>query len=104
LSGAPPGDSLFELILYLVSCSRLCLDEPPIYGSFRLIEGASRLIDAGAQGAAFDPDQLLLDCREEIEREKLRMIDDRDGYREWLDGLLQRMAAEATRRNLSETG
>jgi hypothetical protein len=104
LSDAPPGDALFELILYLVSCARLSLDEPPIYGSFRLVEGASRLIEAAARGADFAPDRLLLECREAIEREKLKVIDDRDGYREWLDGLLQQMAAEATRRNLSQAG
>jgi hypothetical protein len=88
------SDRLFDLVLYLVSCARLSLDEPVIYGSFRLVEGASRLID----GETGDP--FLLRCREEIEAEKLKMIDDPDGYRVFLDRLLREVAAEATRRNL----
>jgi uncharacterized protein DUF6092 len=88
------NDRLFDLVVYLVSCSRLSLDEPVIYGSFRLLEGASRLIDGETD------DAFLLRCREEIEAEKLKMIDDPDGYREFLDRLLREVAAEATRRNL----
>jgi len=88
------NDRLFDLVVYLVSCARLSLDEPVIYGSFRLVEGASRLID----GETDDP--FLLRCRAEIEAEKLKMIDDPDGYREFLDRLLRDVAGEATRRNL----
>ena len=90
---------LFELVLYLVSCARLSLDEPQIYGSFRLIEAAVRLVDAaGAWG--FDRDQVLERVRASIEEEKLRMIDDHTGYRAWLDRLLHELASEAAHRNL----
>ncbi len=92
---------LFELVVYLVSCARLSLEEPEIYGSFRLVEGAVRLIDAaGEWGLA--PDDVLVRARESIEREKLRMIDDQDGYRAWLDGLLRELVTEASRRNLKD--
>lgn len=90
---------LFELVAYLVSCSRLSLDEPPIYGSFRLVEAVGRLVDAAAAlGIPVDPE--IRKARESIEANKLLMIDDHDGYRRWLDGLLAEIAAEATRRNL----
>jgi uncharacterized protein DUF6092 len=78
-----PENRLYELVAYLVSCSRLSLDEPPIYGSFRLIEAVGRVVDTA-----------------EIEKHKLLMIDDHDAYREWLDGLLAQVAGEARRRNL----
>ena len=94
-----PENRLFELVAYLVSCSRLSLDEPPIYGSFRLIEAVGRLVDAAdALGIAVDPE--IRNAREQIEANKLLMIDDHDGYRAWLDGLLAEVAAEATCRNL----
>lgn len=100
MSGSRTHDAVFALVLYLVSCARLSLDEPVVYGSFRLIEGAARLIeDAPLFGAG--EDDFLRRCREEIEREKIRMIDDASGYRAWLDDLLRRVAAEATRRNLA---
>jgi hypothetical protein len=90
---------LFELVAYLVSCSRLSLDEPPIYGSFRLIEAVGRLVDA-ADALGIPVDQEIRDAREQIESNKLLMIDDHDGYRAWLDRLLADTAAEAARRNL----
>jgi len=93
---------LFELAAYLISCSRLSLDEPPIYGSFRLIEAVGRLVDAAdALGIPVDPE--IRSAREQIEANKLLMIDDHDGYRAWLDGLLAEVAAEATRRNLNSS-
>jgi hypothetical protein len=95
----PREQLLFELVLYLVSCARLSLDEPQIYGSFRLIEAAVRLVDAaGAWG--LDRDQTLERVRASIEQEKLRMIDDPTGYRAWLDRLLHELASEAARRSL----
>lgn len=93
---------LFELVAYLVSCSRLSLDEPPIYGSFRLIEAVGRLVDA-ADALGIPVDREIRDAREQIEGNKLLMIDDHDGYRAWLDGLLAEIAAEATRRNLDSS-
>ncbi len=93
---------LFELVLYLVSCARLALDEPPIYGSFRLLEGASRLIETAQKVWGSDVDELLLGVRETIDREKLRMIEDHDGYRETVDLLVRDLAAEATRRNIEQ--
>jgi hypothetical protein len=91
---------LFELILYLVSCARLSLDEPQVYGSFRLIEAATRLVDAAGTWG-FDHDPMLERVRTSIETEKLRMIEDHAGYRAWLDGLLHELASEARRRNLA---
>jgi hypothetical protein len=90
---------LFELVAYLTSCSRLSLDEPPIYGSFRLIEAVGRVVDA-ADALDIPVDAEIRSAREQIEANKLLMIDDHDGYRAWLDSLLAEVAEEATRRNL----
>lgn len=95
----PPEAELFEYVLYLVSCARLSLDEPPIYGSFRLIEGASRLIEAAPRWGIGEDDALAR-ARASIEEHKLQMIDEQDAYRDWLGELLGELAAEATERNL----
>lgn len=85
-----------------MSCSRLSLDEPPIYGSFRLIEAVGRVVDAAdALGIPVDPE--IRDAREQIESNKLLMINEHDDYRAWLDRLLAEVAAEATRRNLDSS-
>ena len=88
-------EGLLEFVLYLVSCSRLSLEEPPIYGSFRLIEGASRLI------AILDPDgkDAFLDgARRRIEEHKLMMVDRHEEYAAFLDDLLRDVVAEARTR------
>jgi hypothetical protein len=100
LSDAIHTDPLFGFIVYLVSCARISLDEPALYGSFRLIEGASKLVTSFEETGVPCTDDFLVSVRDEIEREKLRMVDDHDGYTAWVDGLLRRVAAEATRRNL----
>ena len=95
-----PDDRLFDIILYLVTCARLSVDEPVIYGSFRLIEGASRLIDVAEGLPGFEPDSFLREQRENIEREKSRTVDDQDGYQAWLTDLATRFALERVRRHL----
>ena len=94
-------DHLFDIILYLVTCARLSLDEPAIYGSFRLIEGACRLIDAVERLPGFEPDDFLRDQRESIDREKSRTVDDQAGYEAWLTELATRFASERVRRSLA---
>jgi hypothetical protein len=35
----------FQLLSFLITSARGCIDEPPIYGPLRLLDGASRVID-----------------------------------------------------------
>lgn len=35
----------FQLLVFLITSARGCLDEPPIYGPLRLLDGASRVIN-----------------------------------------------------------
>lgn len=100
MSGAQAEPRLFELVLYLVSCARLALDEPPIYGSFRLLEGASRLIETAPEAWGLEVDEVLLQSRKTIKDEKLKMIEDHDGYRDMIDRLVRNLSGEAVRRNL----
>ena len=103
MSQTPGDDRLFELVLYLISSARLTLDEPPIYGSLRLIEGASRLVESAPELGDVDVDDFVAAARESIDGNKLKMINDHEGYREWLTGFLSEFAAEAARRNLGDT-
>jgi Family of unknown function (DUF6092) len=87
----------FELALYLVAAARDCLDEPHIYGPFRLIEGVSKLL------ASAGPDEFLARASETIDREKYNVMGGRDQFAAWLDELLRDFAAEARRRNVDPT-
>ena len=91
------SDALFEHAVYLVASARDCLDEPLIYGPFRMIEGVSRLIDA------FPEDEFLARQKEMIDREKYEVMGDRDRFASWLDEILRQFAAESKRRNMDAT-
>jgi hypothetical protein len=92
MTGSPDGG--FDQMVYLLSSARMALDEPVLYASFRLLEGASRAI--AAQPVR---DQFLEDLLLEIEDMKLHVIDDAAGYATWLDDVLRRVVSEAKQRN-----
>jgi hypothetical protein len=100
MSDTSKGNPLFAVALYLVASARDCLDEPLIYGPFRIIEGVSRLIEAAQRIEGLPHDEFLVDLRESIEAEKYQIIDDREAFAHWLGELLARCAAESKRRNL----
>jgi len=87
------ASELFVSILYLVASARDCLDEPLIYGPFRMIEGVSRMLE-GARD-----DRFLLRMKAEIDGQKYNVMADRGSFARWLDDLLREFAAEAKRRN-----
>jgi hypothetical protein len=89
------SEPLFEHALYLVASARDCLDEPLIYGPFRMIEGVSRLLEA------FPDDEFLRAQKDVIDREKYEVMADRDRFATWLDEILRQFAAESKRRNLA---
>ena len=89
------SDPFFDHTLYLVASARDCLDEPLIYGPFRMIEGVSRLIEA------FPEDEFLRAQKDVIDREKYEVMGDRDRFAAWLYEILRQFAAEAKRRNLA---
>ena len=72
------------------------IDEPPIYGPFRMIDAVDRLM-----AGCFD-DDFLSRLKVELEREKQKVMTDREAFVAWLDDLSARFAAEAKRRNLGE--
>src|SRR5262249_44415226 len=88
------GNDQFRMALYLVASARDCLDEPLIYGPFRMIEGVSRLLSDRAPADAF-----LTDMKTQIDQQKYNVMADREAFGRWLDELLARFGAEAARRN-----
>jgi Family of unknown function (DUF6092) len=96
-----PENVLFELSVYLVTCARLALDENLGLASFRLIEGASRLL-ASASDLGVPRDAFLEAELPVIDAEKMRVMHDLDGYTTALDEIQARFVEEAKRRNLAE--
>lgn len=100
--GGADDDALFTIALYLVASARDCLDEPLIYGPFRMIEGVSRLIGGGAGRAGTGGEAFLDRIGATIEKEKYNVMADRGAFARWLDDLLRQFAVEARRRSLAD--
>lgn len=93
---------LFPIVLYLVASARDCLEEPLIYGPFRIIEGVSRLVEAAGRIDGLPNDDFLLELKQSIDAQKYTVMADRAEFARWLGELLARCAAESKRRNLGE--
>jgi len=104
VSEARQDDPLFDFIVYLITSARTSLDERAIYGSYRLIEGASRLIEAAEEIPGLDVDDFLRATRNSIDRNKTRMMLEKDAYREWLTDLAAGLASESVKRNVGNIG
>ena len=100
MSGDTHDDPLFDFILYLITSARTSLDERAIYGSFRLIEGASRLIEAAEEIPGLEVDGFLRATRNSIDRNKARMMLEKDAYRTWLTDLATGLASESVKRSM----
>jgi len=97
-----PENPLFAVALYLVASARDCLDEPLIYGPFRIVEGVSRLVDAATEIPGLPRDDFLIDLKRSIDENKYAIMADRGAFTSWLGDLLARCAAESKRRNLGD--
>jgi hypothetical protein len=95
VSGAT-DPAAFRLATFLVTAARDVIDEPAIYAPFRMIDAVDRLMTG-----SFD-DEFLRGLQPELEREKQKVMTDRDGFIAWLDDLSARFAVEAKRRNFGE--
>lgn len=102
MSEGKHDDPLFDFILYLITSARVSLDERAVYGSFRLIEGASRLIEAAEEIPGLEVDDFLRAKRESIDRNKARMMLEKEAYRMWLTDLATELASESVKRSMEE--
>lgn len=76
----------FNLLAFLVTSARNCVEEPKLYGPFRLIDGASRLIEILEQ--ADIADEFLVEIRKKIDDNKYSVMGDKDEFIKFLDNLI----------------
>jgi Family of unknown function (DUF6092) len=79
-----------ELLCHLAASAELCVSEPVHYGTFRLLDAASRLSAALLAGGLDDP--WLRDLQRDIDEKKVLMMHDRDAYFAFLPQVSCRLA------------
>lgn len=95
-------DYLFELTAYMASSARGCLEEPPSYGTFRLIDALSRVLKIQEFLPDSERDPFLEKVREDIERNKFLKSSNPEAFVRFLDNLILELAKEAKRRYIQE--
>lgn len=93
------NEYLFDLALFLVTSARNCIDEPPLYGPFRLLDALSRLTDLPKYTAGLDEDPFLKEAKAFADEKKFLVASDVEGFRQAADELVVRFAVELKRRS-----
>lgn len=93
------GERLFDVLIFLATSARGCIDEPPLYGPFRLVDALSRLIDLYDHVPGLKKDAFLTDIKAEIEGKKLLVMSDPEEFKKFLDELIRKFTVELKRRS-----
>jgi hypothetical protein len=86
-------ERVFELVGYMVTSGRNLLNETPLYGPFRLVDAASRLIAIlEEEGVGSDRLQAM---RTEIDAGKYSVMSDVEEFELFLDSLVDTLVDHA---------
>ena len=103
-------DEAFELLAFLFSSAEICLVEPTYYGTFRLVDAASRLMGFMLEHHPERSEEFLRRFKEEVDTKKVWMMWDREAYFDFLRGApatvateMMRLADESSRAAKGET-
>jgi hypothetical protein len=77
-------DEAYELLAHLVASAEICTFEPHYYGTFRLIDAASRLMDCMLRHGSNGSRAWLEAFKQEVDQKKVWMMWDREGYFQFL--------------------
>ena len=94
-----PEDDAYELLSHLVSSAEICTFEPYYYGTFRLLDAASRLMESMLASGQVDP--WLREFKDKVDEQKLLMMHDRERYFAFLGEATREVAEAMKRRQLS---
>lgn len=92
-------DNAVELLAFLATSARGVLDEPELYGSFRLIDAASRLLGFILDSGKASDEAGLRKLKEQIDDHKLLMMTDEAAFRAFLDDMVREVTLELKRRS-----
>lgn len=87
-------DQAFGLLAFLMMSARLCVDEPENYGTFRLIDAASRLLGALLDNGEVSDREFYGELKEEIDNKKLLLVTDEEAYARFLSDAARKVARQ----------
>lgn len=88
--GSILNDKHFQLLAFLITSARGCIDEPKLYGPLRLLDAATKLIEIMEEEGKCDED--ILKLKELIEESIDTLMYDEEAFIESLDELTKKLA------------
>ncbi len=88
--GSILNDKHFQLLAFLITSARGCIDEPKLYGPLRLLDAATKLIEIMEKEGKCDED--ILKLKELIEESIDTLMYDEEAFIEFLDELTKKLA------------
>lgn len=83
-----------KVLSFLAASARGCVDEPPLYGPFRLVDAISRLIDFVLREKVLPENKFLVDIKKFIDENKFKVMLSEEEFVKFLDELVKRFARE----------
>jgi hypothetical protein len=90
-------EEAMQIIAYLTSAAEISIHEPTYYGTFRLIDAASRMIGFMLEHDPPRTGAFLRELKAELDTKKVWMMWDRQAYFDFLRATPALVAAEAKR-------
>jgi hypothetical protein len=91
-------EDLYETLAFLFSSAHLLVNEPHLYGTFRLVDAASRLMGFALESGQLEDDQFLRELKDDVDEKKFLMMTDEKTYLELLERATRAMAREMKKR------
>jgi hypothetical protein len=91
-------EGLYEILAFLFSSAHLLVNEPHLYGTFRLIDGASRLIGFALDSGQLENEDFLRELKKQVDEKKFLLMTDEDTYFQLLEDATRVMAREMKKR------
>lgn len=89
---------IFDIVVFALSAARISTDEPPLYGSLRLIDLSSKIIRLQELVEKEKADKFLQRIREIIEEKKYTVMASEEEFVKVLDQLISECAKELKNR------
>jgi hypothetical protein len=97
----PTGnDYFFEIAVFLAMSAQGCLNEPPLYGPFRLLDALSKLAELPDYVTGLAPDSFLKEIKAVVDEKKLLVMYDVEGFRKAIDEIVEKFGRELKARYL----
>ncbi len=91
-------EDLYDMLTFLVTSAYGCVEEPRLYGTFRLIDAATKLIGFALDSEQLKEDQFLREFKADADKGKHLMSTDDEKYVRFLEDATRTLAREMKRR------